>query len=286
MSKHSETIAILGAGGMLASALEKTLNDSSLHFYSFSEDQLDITDLDKLRTQLLQVNPSIIFNTAAYTDVDGCEENVDLAFAVNAAGAGNVAGVSAELGAKLIHISTDYVFNGKKQSTYKRTDIPDPQSIYGKSKLEGEEAIKGSCHEYLILRTSWLFGPWGKNFVQTMLNLADQGKEVKVVNDQRGCPTYTLDLAKALLDLARSELTGVHHLTNSGSCSWYEFAATIFQIAGKNVQMTPVTTKDFPRPAPRPLNSVLDSSSTIEILGYALPRWEAAIEDYLKEYVQ
>lgn len=285
MSRHNETIVILGAGGMLASALEKILNDSGLQFYSFSEDKLDITNLDTLRSRLFQVNPSIVINTAAYTDVDGCEENVDLAFAVNAAGAGNVAKVSVELGAKLIHISTDYVFSGKKQSTYKPTDITDPQSIYGKSKLEGETAIKSSCNEYLILRTSWLFGPWGGNFVQTMLNLVNTGQKIKVVNDQRGCPTYTLDLAKALKNLARSELTGTHHLTNAGSCTWYEFATTIFRLAGKRVNLVPVTTELFPRPAVRPGTSVLDCSSTIDFLGYALPSWENAVETYLNQYL-
>jgi dTDP-4-dehydrorhamnose reductase len=282
LSQHSETFAILGAGGMLASAIEKTLKDSSLNYYSFSEEQLDITSHASLRDQLSQITPSIIINTAAYTDVDGCEENVELAFAVNAEGAENVARVSAELGAKLIHISTDYVFNGKKQSAYKPTDMPDPQSIYGKSKLEGETAIKRACDKYLILRTSWLFGPWGRNFVKTMLAMAENNNEIRVVDDQKGSPTYTMDLARALIDLAGSDLMGVHHLTNSGSCSWYEFAEAILKITGKNVPLIPVTTEEFPRPAERPVNSVLDCNSITNYLGKPLPTWQEAVRHYLK----
>ena len=285
MNLQNESIVILGAGGMLAGALEDHLKNLAIPFLAFPENQLDITDFHRLRSRLLEAKPTIIINTAAYTDVDGCEENTDLAFAVNSTGAGNVARVSAELDAKLVHISTDYVFNGEKSSPYEPSDPPDPWSIYGKSKLGGEKAVTSSCDKFLVLRTSWLFGPWGKNFVQTMLNLADTKQAIKVVNDQRGCPTYTLDLAKALMDLVQSGLVGTHHLTNAGNCTWYEFAATIFRLAGKDVGLTPVTTQEFPRPAPRPVYSILDCSSTIESLGYPLPSWKSAVKSYLNKYL-
>jgi dTDP-4-dehydrorhamnose reductase len=285
LKKNQGTIVILGAGGMLASAIEEILKNSPLPFHAFSEQQLDITDAAAVRAQISQISPSVIINTAAYTDVDGCEENVDLAFSVNGKGAGNVAKVSAELGARLIHISTDYVFDGTRESLYLPTDETNPQSVYGKSKLAGEEAIKESCEGYLILRTSWLFGPWGKNFVRTMLDLSNTGNEIRVVDDQKGCPTYTLDLANALVKLAHSDLRGIHHLTNAGNCTWYEFAKTIFQKVGKEVQLVPVTTEDFLRPAPRPRNSMLDSSTTIEFLGYNLPKWQDALENYLNQYL-
>jgi dTDP-4-dehydrorhamnose reductase len=228
--------------------------------------ELDVTDASAVREALAG---SVVINCAGYTDVDGAEADPERAHEVNAGGARNVA----EVAARVIYVSTDYVFDGSKTGPYVESDPVNPLSAYGRTKLAGERATAEANPRHYIARTSWLFGPGGRNFVETMLGL---GPEVRVVDDQVGSPTFTGHLADALVRLVRTEDFGIHHLAASGSCSWFEFAREIFARAGSETRAEPCTTGDFPRPAPRPANSVLDS-----VRDHRLPTWQEGLDAYL-----
>jgi len=219
---------------------------------------------------------------AAYTDVDGCETNGDLAFAVNCEGARHVAKAAAESDAKLLFLSTDYVFDGRKQSPYEVDDPIAPQSVYGRSKAEAEAEILAIHPTACILRTSWVFGVGGKCFPDTILKLAATRKELDVVNDQRGCPTYTVDLARVIIQLCRSGATGTVHATNSGECTWFDFASNIVRGAGLETQIRPTSSDKFIRPAKRPAYSVL-SSASLQLYAISVPTWQDALRRYLDE---
>jgi len=256
----------------------------------FTWQTLDITDPEALSEAFGGISPRVVVNCAAITDVDGCEARREESFAVNARGAGNVARAAARAGAFVVHLSTDYVFDGAKGSPWLPEDPTGPLNAYGEGKLAGEREVAVAGAPFLVLRTSWLFGPGGKNFVATMLALGRERKELSVVDDQRGSPTFTRDLAdgiaRLLLPLSfggRPALAGVHHLTNSGEVTWCGFARAIFARAGRPVAVRPVTTAEFPRPARRPANSVLDCTSTYGALGGPLPGWEDALGRYLVE---
>jgi dTDP-4-dehydrorhamnose reductase len=268
---------------MLGTDLVVALNETPHEVFPLDVPDIDITDSDGLRVNLLGLKPDVIINSAAYTDVDGCETNREHAFLVNGTGAGNAAAVAAEIGATLIQISTDYVFDGGKDGAYLPDDPTDPLSIYGESKLEGERQIQEKTSEFLILRTSWLYGKKGKNFVEKILKLAEQRDSLKVVDDQKGSPTYTVHLASAILQLIDTDLRGIHHLTNSGWCTWYGFAKEILSIKGLKTQVDPCITKEFPRPAKRPANSVLGCGSAYEALGGPLPLWKEALKEYMEK---
>ena len=276
-------IIVLGAGGMLATALVDVLRDQGRNWMALSVSELDITRKDQVDTVIKGLHPGIIINTAAYTDVDGAESEAQTAFEINGVGAGNVAHTASQVDATIVHISTDYVFDGRKDGSYLPGDSINPINVYGKSKLEGENLVREKAQKHMILRTSWLFGPDGKNFVRTMLELGRSRSTLDVVNDQTGSPTYTRHLAIAILDLADRGATGTCHITNTGSCTWCVFAREIFRQSGMDVQVSPVTTEAFPRPAARPRNSVLDCSSTYELLGGPLPSWQTALGEYLEE---
>jgi dTDP-4-dehydrorhamnose reductase len=233
----------------------------------YTRAELDVTDVAAVRAALGPDDLAI--NCAAWTDVDGAEEHEDEALRINRDGARNVA----EAAGAVLYVSTDYVFDGTKREPYVESDPVNPQTAYGRTKLEGEHATAEANPRHYIVRTSWLFGPGGKNFVETMLGL---GPEVRVVDDQVGSPTFTGHLADALARLARTEDYGVHHLTASGSCSWFEFAREIFARAGSDTRAEPCTTADFPRPAPRPAYSVLGSER-----GDRLPTWQEGLDAYL-----
>lgn len=251
-------ILITGVNGMLGRDLVSYLHNYEIIGSDISE--LDITNLALVKSTLYSFKPDIVINSAAYTDVDGCETNIDQAFTVNGLGPRNLAAVCNELNKPLIHFSTDYIFDGTGTSPYKEWDMPDPKSIYGKSKLLGEQYVRQLTNKHYIIRTSWLYGENGKNFVQTMLRLAKEREEIGVVNDQKGSPTYTGDLAIAISQLIQTQAYGTYHLTNSGSCTWYEFALEIFKQAGVNgIQVNPITTEEINRPAPRPGYSVMDN---------------------------
>jgi dTDP-4-dehydrorhamnose reductase len=233
----------------------------------YTRAELDVTDVAAVRAALGPDDLAI--NCAAWTDVDGAEEHEDEALRINRDGARNVA----EAAGAVLYVSTDYVFDGTKREPYVESDPVNPQTAYGRTKLEGEHATAEANPRHYIVRTSWLFGPGGRNFVETMLGL---GPEVRVVDDQVGSPTFTGHLAEALVTLARTEDFGVHHLTASGSCSWFEFAREIFARAGSDTRAEPCTTADFPRPAPRPAYSVLGSEH-----GDRMPTWQEGLDAYL-----
>lgn len=252
-------ILITGSKGMLGHALTAKLSEEH-RVSGLDLPDLDITDLNGLRKAMFSYRPDLIINTAAYTDVDGCETNTEMAFAVNATGPRNLAAACRELNISLVHFSTDYIFDGTADIPYKEVDNPNPLSVYGKSKLKGENYIREITDKHYIIRTSWLYGPHGKNFVAAMLRLAGEQDEIGVVNDQTGSPTYTFDLAAAVLKLISVKEYGIYHITNSGTCTWYEFSLEIFKQAGINgISVKPTTTEELNRPAPRPKYSVLDN---------------------------
>lgn len=241
---------------------------------------LDVTDAAAVERAVEAARPDVLVNCAAYTDVDGAEAGEQAATAVNGAGAGNVAVAGAAVGAAVVQPSTDYVFDGEKHTPYMESDRTGPRSAYGRSKLAGEQAVAGANERHFVVRTSWLFGVAGRNFVDTMLGLARDRDEVKVVHDQVGCPTYTGHLADALVELAATDSYGVHHLAAAGACSWFEFATEIFRQAGVDARVVPCTTAEFPRPAPRPRYSVLGSERPDAI---RLPDWQEGLASYLAE---
>lgn len=272
-------ILITGASGMLGHDLQRTLKNHELILYNSKN--LDITNKNLVSEKINEMKPDILINSAAYTNVDDCETNYEEAHKVNALGPKNLATVCKDLKIPLVHISTDYVFDGKKTEPLKENDNLGPQTAYGKTKLEGEQFIQKILDEYFIIRTAWLYGCEGNNFVKTMLNLSKSHNEINVVNDQIGSPTFTYDLAKGISEIIKTDKYGVYHLTNSGSCSWYEFSKEIFKLANINVKVTPVTTEEFPRPAPRPKYSVLSNDKWIKQGFKPLRNYKEALKEYL-----
>lgn len=264
---------------MLGSDLRDVLKNHEV--ISTGSKDLDITNKEKVIEFILEKCPQIVINAAAYTEVDNCETKYDKAYAVNALGPKYLAIACNKINIPLIHISTDYVFNGNKNTPLIEEDKLDPKTIYGKTKLEGEKFIKENTNKFFILRTAWLFGIHGKNFVKTMLNLSKNRNEIKVVNDQIGSPTYSLDLSRSIQELINSDKYGIYHLTNKGECSWYEFAKKIFQLSNINIKVQPITTQEFPRPAPRPHYSVLNNQKWINAGFSPMRDYEEALKDYL-----
>ena len=274
-------ILITGSNGMLGHDLIEVLKDKHELLLTTSK-TLDITDGDSVMDFIVKSNPDIVINSAAYTDVDGCESNPDLAYNVNGEGVKNLALACREVDCPLVHISTDYVFNGQNDRPWVEDDEIGPISIYGKSKLEGEEHIKEILEKYFIVRTAWLYGVNGRNFPRTMLELAQKHSEITVVYDEVGTPTYTPDLAKGISKLIETDYYGTYHLTNSGSCSWCEFARYIFDVADVDVNVIPVTASEFARPAPRPSYSVLENRNWVENGFEPLRNYKEAIKEYIE----
>jgi dTDP-4-dehydrorhamnose reductase len=242
----------------------------------------DIRDAKRVRQAVQDTNPEWIVLSAAYTEVDGCESNPDLAYAVNRDGAMNVAVAAQEVGARLLFLSSDYVFDGKKTTPYETDDPRNPQSVYGRSKAEAEVKLLGLMPECCIVRTSWLFGGGGKCFPDTILKLAAARPALDVVDDQRGCPTYVVDLARAIPPLCRQNAGGIVHVTNAGDCTWFDFAQQIVQSAGLATSVRPVSSAQMARPAPRPAYSVL-SPNSLRAWGIEMPSWHDATLRYLQE---
>ena len=274
-------ILITGSNGMLGHDLIEVLKDKHELLLTTSK-TLDITDGDSVMDFILKSNPDIVINSAAYTDVDGCESNPDLAYNVNGEGVKNLALACREVDCPLVHISTDYVFNGQNDRPWVEDDEIGPISIYGKSKLKGEEHIKEILEKYFIVRTAWLYGVNGRNFPRTMLELAQNHSEITVVYDEVGTPTYTPDLAKGISKLIETDYYGTYHLTNSGNCSWCEFARYIFEVADVDVNVIPVTASEFARPAPRPSYSVLENRNWVENGFEPLRNYKEAIKEYIE----
>ena len=275
-------VLVTGAQGQLGLELCKQLiKNEEVQVIAASRHDLDIIDLNQVKDKLLVIRPDIVINCAAYTAVDQCEVEHEKAYQVNALGAKHLAIVCDELGAKLIHISTDYVFDGEVALPRREDDGVAPQSIYGSSKLLGEQYIKTFCKKYFIIRTAWLYGE-GNNFVRTMLKLAKTNKELNVVGDQFGSPTSTKDLAKVIIELMQTEYYGTYHGTCEGECSWYDFACKIFEIKGIDIKVNKVTSEEFVRPAKRPKYSVLDNFM-LKLYGLnSFRHWEEALRDYLQ----
>ena len=261
---HQKTI-LFGAQGMLGHALQEVFP----HAQCIGHRNVDITDEDAIMKLMKRVRPAIAINAAAYTDVDGCEDNRAYAFAVNGNGPGFIAKACSEVNAILIHFSTDYIFDGTK-TEYRENDRPNPINIYGESKLLGEVSVTKNLENHRIVRTSWLYGSHGKNFVDTILTLSRQMPLVRVVNDQIGKPTYTVDLAKKLPEILSCD-PGIYHITNDGQCSWYEFARAFIPNAAS------CSTDEFPRKAKRPAYSVLANTKT-----HPLRHWKEAVQEYIQ----
>ena len=276
-------VMLFGASGLLGQDLVHELSGNELsgeQLTALSVEDADLRDHARVRDLISDSRPDWILLSAAYTDVDGCESNRDLAFAVNCEGAVNVAEAAREAGSRLMFLSTDYVFDGSKGSPYQTGDARNPTSVYGESKARAEERLLEILPEVCIARTSWLFGHGGKCFPATILKLASTRPEISVVNDQRGSPTFTRDLAAALTELCRAFARGIVHVTNSGNCTWYEFAIEIVRESGLPTAIKPVTTAEFPRPARRPAYSVL-SADSLHAYHIRMPEWQDALRRYL-----
>jgi dTDP-4-dehydrorhamnose reductase len=280
-SRYNATmrVTLFGASGLLGQALAQELSAEQLTAPSSKD--ADLRDRVRVRDVILESRPNWILLSAAYTDVDGCESNRDLAFAVNCDGAINVAQAAREAGSRLLFLSTDYVFDGSKRSPYEISDARNPASVYGESKACAEERLLEILPEVCIARASWLFGHGGKCFPATILKLASTRPEISVVNDQRGSPTFTRDLASALAHLCRADAHGIVHITNSGDCTWYDFATEIVRASGLPTKVKPVTTAEFPRPARRPAYSVL-SPASLHTYNIHMPEWRDALRRYLE----
>ena len=249
---------------------------------------LDITNKEDVFNYIKSYKPGVIMHNAAYTAVDKAELNYDDCYKVNSLGTKYIAEAAKEIDAKMVYISTDYVFDGNKDGIYEINDQTNPLSVYGKTKLLGEGFVKSSLSKYFIVRISWVFGINGNNFIKTMLRLANEGKkELNVVNDQIGSPTYTADLAVLLCDMIETEKYGTYHATNESYCSWYDFAKKIFELANKDIVVNPVTTEEYlklvKQQAKRPMNSKMSKLSLVKAGFNRLPNWENALERYLKE---
>lgn len=276
-------ILVTGASGQLGYDVERELERRGIEHLGTSSRELDITDREAVERLMAAYRPDAAIHCAAYTKVDLAEDEPERCWAVNADGTRNLAAACREIGAKLLYISTDYVFPGAGERSYETGDPTGPVNTYGRSKLAGELAVQSLLEKYFIVRISWVFGKNGNNFVKTMLRLAETKAELSVVCDQIGSPTYTADLAPLLCDMVQTERYGVYHATNEGTCAWSEFAEAIFELAGRQVVVHPIPTSAYPTRAARPLNSRM-SKECLHSNGFQeLPEWKNALARYLKE---
>lgn len=289
MAASSKKLKLLvtGGGGMLEHTLSPLLRQRGHEVFALNKSELDVTDFTQVESALDRLQPEMVLHCAAYTQVDAAESEPETAFLVNYSGSENVAIACAKLDAAMVYISTDYVFDGKGNRPYKTSDETGPLSQYGKSKLAGELAVQKHCPRHYILRTSWLYGEHGKNFVDTIYKLAQERGQISVVADQVGSPTSTLSFSEIIADLIEvaPEHYGLYHATDEGATSWFDFAREIvkgLEFAGEKIKVLPIESKDMPRPAPRPAYSVLDKSELVKLLGRPLTPWQLALEHYLE----
>jgi dTDP-4-dehydrorhamnose reductase len=279
-------ILVIGAKGMLGRDLTKELQISFTddEVLGWDIDEIDIRKEQETVTKIEGFRPAIVINLAGYTDVDGCESNEQEAFAVNADGMRHIAIGVRRCGAKVIYLSTDYVFDGEKGKPYLEDDPPNPLSIYGRSKWKGEQSVLKLADDGLVIRTQWLYGGHGRNFVTTILRQAKEKKVLSIVNDQIGSPTYTVDLSRAICRLLRKKVGGIFHVTNSQSCSWYDFGQAILKLSGiEDVKVLPISSSQLGRKAPRPSYSVLNTDRFWKETGKSLRPWNEALKDFLFE---
>ena len=277
-------ILVTGCNGQLGSSLRREIdNDPDIEAVYTDYDTLDISNREAVERFLSDHRFDIIVNCAAYTAVDKAESDEILASALNTGAVGNLGEAAVKTGAKVIHISTDYVFSGQGFRPYEENDEPYPQGIYGRTKLEGEALLTSFCQNAMIIRTAWLYSEFGKNFVKTMLDLAETRPEINVVADQIGTPTYAGDLASAIHTIIKHEkwIPGIYHFTDEGVASWYDFTKAIFEMAGKEVKVNPIPTSAYPTPAKRPLYSVLSKSKIKNTYGIDIPYWRDSLRKCL-----
>lgn len=274
-------ILVTGVKGQLGHDVVNELTGRGLEAVGVDIDEMDITDMSSVDKVIKAASPDAVIHCAAYTAVDAAEENQELCRKVNAEGPRNIARVCKELDIKMLQISTDYVFEGNGDNMWRPEDACVPQSVYGKTKYEGELAVRELLDKYFVVRIAWAFGINGKNFVKTMLKLAETHDTIRVVNDQFGSPTYTYDLARLLVDMIQTDKYGIYHATNEGTCSWYEFAYAIFREAGVEVNVVPVTTEEYGAKAKRPANSRMDNGKLTENGFEKLPTWQDALARYV-----
>jgi len=270
-----QKVLVTGANGMLGQDLSPILEENGFSVVRTDVNSMDITNVSNVKSVLLKEMPDIVIHCAGYTNVDKAEEDLETVRKINSEGTENLAKICGANNITLVYISTDYVFNGRKNEPYLPNDKTDPINNYGLTKLEGEEAVKKYCSKYFITRTSWLYGIHGKNFVETMLSLADC-PELKVVDDQIGCPTWTVELSNGIIKLLGTNDYGIYHVCGSGLTSWYGFAKEIFAQAGLKVNLKPCVTEEFPRPAKRPHYSVMQNNRICR-------DWKLALKDYIKQ---
>ena len=275
-------IIVTGCNGQLGRAVNLEFqNNLEVEFVNTDVGELDITNIDMVMELAREVKPYAIINCAAHTGVDACEDECDKAYKINAIGPRNLSIAASETGAKMIHVSTDYVFNGKADRPYTEFDKPDPQGAYGVTKLAGENMVRDFADRYFILRTAWLYGD-GKNFVKTMLRLSENNDKVRVVGDQVGSPTSAKELAAAIDQLIFTENYGIFHATCEGSCSWAQFAEEIFKMAGKKTVVEAITTEEFGAKAPRPAYSILENYMLKLTTDYRFADWHDALDVYMR----
>jgi dTDP-4-dehydrorhamnose reductase len=281
-------VLITGANGQLGCTLKKlSSNYDDIEFFFVTKSQLNITDKNSLESFFENHNFQYCINCAAYTNVDQAEIDKDLAFQINANAVKNLAITCKKFNVVLIHISTDFVFDGTKKEPYKETDIPNPINVYGESKLKGEQYIQSILKRFFILRTSWLYSEYGNNFVKTILRLTRKNKELRVVNDQIGSPTYAQDLAEVILEIIDSKNSqyGLYHYSNQGAISWFDFSMAIFNFANISIQVTPIPTSSYPTLAKRPSFSSLNLENSKEKLNIVIPNWEVSLKGVIKKII-
>lgn len=278
-------ILVIGAKGMLGRDLVEVLSGHpDREVVGWDIDEIDIREEQGTIARTVSARPEAVINLAAYTDVDGCEQNEEKAFAINAEGMKHVALGALKCGAKVIYLSTDYVFDGKKGRPYLEDDPPHPINVYGRSKLRGEQYVRELVKDALIVRTQWLYGRHGKNFIASILRLAREKGALSIVNDQIGSPTYTVDLSRAIAALMEHDPRGTYHVANSGLCSWYAFGLEVLKLSGMTrVGVTPISTKESDRPAARPAYSVLNTEKLKRETGWVMRPWLEALEEYLSK---
>lgn len=277
-------VLVTGVKGQLGYDVVRELEKRGHEAVGVDIEEMDITNADQVDSVLKSTEPDAVIHCSAYTAVDRAEDEVDVCRRVNAEGTKNIATVCAELGCKMMYISTDYIFSGDGERPWEPDDEANPLNVYGQTKYEGEQEIKSRLDNYFIVRISWVFGINGNNFIKTMLRLGKENGAVKVVEDQIGSPTYTEDLSVLLVDMIESDAYGQYHATNEGICSWYEFAKEIFRAAGMtNVQVTPVASGEFPVKAKRPFNSRMSKEKLVKNGFNKLPTWQDAVSRYVKE---
>jgi len=275
-------VLVAGAGGMLARDLTTCLSEQGYEILALPHDELDITDLKAVRAAADEFEPGLVINCAAYTKVDEAEKEEPWALMVNGLGVQNICLACQQRDVPLVHFSTDYIFDGAKERPYTIYDEPNPISAYGRSKLLGERYLLWLLSRFYLIRTSWLFGLHGKNFIETMLELGQREKQISVVKDQKGCPTWSYHLAQAVVELIQTERYGIYHITNSEPITWYDFAREIFRICEMGVEVLPVTSDQVPRSAMRPQSSVLDPFPLPQVLGRGMPSWREALKEYIE----